>query len=416
MTAFLLGVGVYLSLVGVEMVLPFGVGQAESAIVTDAAEIHRPDAAPAVRILLLALYLVPGLASIGIAAVRLRRLEGAGALWTTFLIGTLSGIAAYGVDPTPWPNESSAERFASDEAPGAPAFSFANLKEGGNFAAAADWVYFAPFRAGQLCRAHPDGSAPSVLLDHPVSRINVVGDRLLFLRFVPGQGDLLFELALEGGRPRLLLGDPLAEVWVQGDWVYYRPEGRDGKIHRMRLDGSGRERIGDDSAASMALAGSWIYYINETQDRRLYRMRLDGSDRERLGEAGVEEFLIAGDRLFFRDRRDHRLYRMDRIGSDPTSFLDVDARSLNTDGIWLYYSDFSEDARLYRIALDGGLPEPLTRTSARFPHVVGGWLYFGVGGILDMDIFRLPLTRGMDPTGPAQPWLVGFPGLDYRSQ
>jgi len=78
---------------------------------------------------------------------------------------------------------------------------------------------------------------------------------------------------------------------IQGDVIYYHNGGDNGKLYKIKTDGSGKQKLSDDKADYINVIGDWIYYIagrysNEyggqvyDDNTKMYRMKTDGTQRQ----------------------------------------------------------------------------------------------------------------------------------------
>ncbi len=115
----------------------------------------------------------------------------------------------------------------------------------------------------------------------------------------------LCELDLKSLDKRVLIEDVARAIQVVGDWVYYIDDNKNGelqgRIKKVRKDGSEVVVIGEDKAGYMLVTDEWIYYCSED----IMKIRLDGSGRTLVQEyEGDGEFAwlsIYGDCLFTED-------------------------------------------------------------------------------------------------------------------
>lgn len=362
--------------------------------------------------LMLLLYGIPALLLLGFALARLARggldaeAEGCGARLGGAALACLLGLLAYGlaiphvldglygspVQTTPIPPE------------GAPGNTPGNLQNDGLFAEAGPWVVYvnratsANDGGWDLWRARPDGAEAERIAPGPAHALNVLGERVYYLRWEAQQGDRIHAAPVAGGAARRLRDEAVGELCAQGDWLYYTLEHQDHNIFRCRLDGSGQERLNRDQAKSLSVIGSWIYYVNESDRKQVYRMRTNGAERTCLGAPGTVEMGVAGERILLRTRQEaEAVMAIPTAGGQPSRLLDLEVRWINTHGAWLYFSHVAEDGALCRAPLptgNGVIPmdsiQILSPTAAQYIHLLPGGIYFGTGDILNVRLQHLP--------------------------
>lgn len=143
-----------------------------------------------------------------------------------------------------------------------------------------------------------DGVYPSA------PRVAPTGDRLIWVRSMsrpPRSGHSRDQSTIVSQRlefseePTVLTRGREPSFLPDGSGFVYSSEGDDGwKLHRMRIDGGGRTRIGvsirDERNPAVSPDGRHVVYVSPGDDgiERLYVRRVDGSgDRVLLGEGGA---------------------------------------------------------------------------------------------------------------------------------
>jgi hypothetical protein len=65
---------------------------------------------------------------------------------------------------------------------------------------------------------------------------------------------------------------------IQGDWIYYNNASDDGKLYKIKTDGSGRQKLNDDVSSYINVIGDWIYYTDDIGN--ICKIKTDGSERQ----------------------------------------------------------------------------------------------------------------------------------------
>lgn len=176
----------------------------------------------------------------------------------------------------------------------------------------------------------------------------------------------------------------------QGDWIYYCLKGKDGKLTRVRTDGSERSVISDDKAENINVVGDWIYYRVMTN---IYKVGLDGSKKTNLNTMGFN-LIVVGDWMYYTG--DGGFYKARLDGTQQTLIGKANALSFNVYDDWIYYSDQGDTYRLHRIKTDGSKQEALTGVGATYPKFAGKNLYYYC--VEDRHIYK----AGLDGTSPVK--------------
>lgn len=121
------------------------------------------------------------------------------------------------------------------------------------------------------------------------------------------------------GTEKIDLNEDISEIIIVDDWLYYSNYSDDGKIYRMKVNGSEKIKISDAQGYSFNAYKGWLYYTNYSDDRKIYKMRLDGTENIKLSDEAGEYINIAGDWVFYKiygGPNDGKLCRMRLDGSD----------------------------------------------------------------------------------------------------
>ncbi|WP_242845208.1 DUF5050 domain-containing protein [Clostridium novyi] len=169
-----------------------------------------------------------------------------------------------------------------------------------------DWIYFCNHSdGGRIYKIRPNGTQKSRIsssLDYETAYIDVVGDWIYFTN------------VNDKHRPYVLNTDgtyiaKLSEEWansiqVCGEWIYYTSS--TGVLSKVRKDGSGHtipikgQTREFDKGFHLNVVGDWIYYSNYLDNGKLYKIRTDGSgEKHKLVNDTVDYINIVGDDIYF---------------------------------------------------------------------------------------------------------------------
>lgn len=221
---------------------------------------------------------------------------------------------------------------------------------------------------------------------------------------------------------------------VQGDYIYCL---KNNNIVRMKPDGSGQKILSTDIAKKMQVKGDWIYYVNNSDSAispskdnplvfgKLYRIRIDGTGKEKLTDRGTQTFWVGDERIYFNSdgglgnvlfsiasdgsneavvikgnsyciqEYDGKVYfTSDKDGGSPKIFtFDPDENSIEEVygtskehikdfGIInnrIYFIDYSEnfdEGPLYSVRIDGKRKTEIEEADAYWPNFSGEWIYY----------------------------------------
>jgi hypothetical protein len=140
--------------------------------------------------------------------------------------------------------------------------------------------------------------------------------------------------------------------------LYYDNGSDDGKPYRIRIDGTGREKLGDTPAEYLNVDNGYLYFTAYQNGWMLIRQAIESAELTSYlqpeGETIFADYLnVEYDYIFYSDtaRRgqlccvslDDRYWY--ELSSDKASFI-------NIGGTWIYYRN-ADDGLLYRVSMDG---------------------------------------------------------------
>ncbi len=67
---------------------------------------------------------------------------------------------------------------------------------------------------------------------------------------------------------------------VVDDWIFYRNDSDEGKLYKIRTDGTERARLNQDRSGNINSVDGWIFYRNDSDNGKLYKIRMDGTERQ----------------------------------------------------------------------------------------------------------------------------------------
>jgi len=195
------------------------------------------------------------------------------------------------------------------------------------------------------------------------------------------------------------------KVWaIQDDWIYYisfstvEGDGRGfGRIHKIHVDGSGRQQITNDRSGSLFVSGDWIYYSivpfsgNSGGDWGLFKVKTDGSGRQMLNEGGANHISVVGDWVYFCGSysENGKIYRIKTDGSEKQE-LNGNGTFARVSGDWVYYLQIhSPGMSICRMKTDGSEDQSLHTwrlTGAFNMAIVDGWVFYHGSGLQKMRV------------------------------
>lgn len=107
-----------------------------------------------------------------------------------------------------------------------------------------DWIYFCNWDDDhKVYRISSDGSNRTRLSDISASAINVADKWIYYSNFSNSPRKGIYRADYDGGNPIKIVDDAVWHFCVAGDWIYYYNRDDDGKIYRIRTDGTERQPV-----------------------------------------------------------------------------------------------------------------------------------------------------------------------------
>lgn len=237
--------------------------------------------------------------------------------------------------------------------------------------------------------------------------------------------------------------DTASYFHARDGWLYYENSKDEGRLYRIRPDGSAREKLADPpGAALLGFDGPAAYFgvFHGDADSRfdwtideLYRIPADGVPAEKIADVSILRtatgFIAAGNAVFFnggdpgkpaamkldlatgrietlsavpvsqavrgsngaiflgREDEPGGIERWDPGAAAPVTVLSEPVSEFAVDGDWVYFAsarDFAADTKkrlgcLYRVPAAGGTPVRLDAGGATGLQVSGDWVYYTRG-------------------------------------
>ncbi|HYE83561.1 MAG TPA: DUF5050 domain-containing protein [Clostridia bacterium] len=153
-----------------------------------------------------------------------------------------------------------------------------------------DWVYYSNWEDnGKFYRIKTDGTGKTKLSNNFPLSINIQDD---WLYFRDANYGYFYKMSTDGRAIIRLIDDSPESIYISGDWIYYGNRGDEGKLYKVKTDGTERTRLNDDkNISNIRVDGDWIFYtikdwnpvIRAYGDKHgNYKAKTDGSQRQKL--------------------------------------------------------------------------------------------------------------------------------------
>ena len=244
-------------------------------------------------------------------------------------------------------------------------------------------------------------------------------------------------------QPERIGPDTASYFHLREGWLYYANRQDEGRLYRIRPDGSAREKLAEAPGVQLLGFDGPVTYFgvfrNEDAPKtdwtidELHRIPADGAPAEKVAEVSIPcmgtGFIAAGDSVFFnsappgqsasikldlpsgtfetlsahviqqaersaqgsiflsREGEHGGIERWDPGATAPIPVLSEPVEEFTLDGDWLYFAssrDLAADTkkrlgRLYRVPTAGGTPVRLDEGGSSGIHVSGDWVYYTHG-------------------------------------
>lgn len=138
--------------------------------------------------------------------------------------------------------------------------------------------YIAPDRGNSIYRCDLDGGNDMLVSSNSYESFCIYEEKLY-----AGTENGLTRMDLNGGNPERLTTLPARSPNVSDGGIFY-VSGNDRTLEWLSFDGKMRYTVVSERTGSFNVAGQWIFYQNMDDDGKLWRVRVNGSDN-----AGLEE-------------------------------------------------------------------------------------------------------------------------------
>jgi hypothetical protein len=158
-----------------------------------------------------------------------------------------------------------------------------------------DYVYFTTsvsFGVYYLCRIHIDSSEYERLWETTKihNSIYTIVDGWVYYHGIGTESNIIFRARIEDGSDVTTLAENVSVdangFTLTGGWIFFSNtiDNRymDKGIYRMLADGSELEQINDEPISNLHVYDDQIYYTNVNDNRYIYKMQIDGSGNQLL--------------------------------------------------------------------------------------------------------------------------------------
>ncbi len=234
-----------------------------------------------------------------------------------------------------------------------------------------------------LYKSNLDGTNEVKIYSGETGQLNMLHGWIYFINY--DDNSKIYKMDINGDNIQKLSDDQeLYNMSVIDDWIYYSSYSYAG-IFKMKTDGSGKVELCHFTTADLIVDDDWLCF-SDYNTYEFYKMRVDGSDLTQVDIGPTEEsnhcvvYVIDQDWIFYATMNsttnECAFFKIQKDGSQKTKLSDHDLRYINTDGEWLYYSDYSMGKNLFKMKLDGSEITKLVDREVKSISVLGDWLRY----------------------------------------
>jgi hypothetical protein len=159
-------------------------------------------------------------------------------------------------------------------------------------------------------------------------------------------------------------------------WIYYSNASDNGRLYRVRTDGTGRTKIGNISGTIVGHVEGRLYYIGSDY-YGLYMVHTDGSRKQELTADSVHDAILHDGWIYYANGSDGlSVCRVKQDGSSREKLNLQNSRGLLLADGWIFYTSWHDNMSLHKMRLDGTLRTRLNRHNTGHIQIVGGWIYY----------------------------------------
>jgi len=214
----------------------------------------------------------------------------------------------------------------------------------------------------------------------------------------------LYRMKPDGSNPSKLSNKKISDMLLIKDTIFFRSY-EDGKMYKMKLDGTECIKFLDMYAPSMTTDGKYIYYIYTnptTYNSGIYKIPIDGTDSTKLYEGkfylGLE---INGDYIYFAG---DGIFKIKTDGSGFTKIIGIAKDEMpsnlkvSKDKLYFISSKFYTNPTLYSSNLDGSNAANLSETNG-YCYITditasGDYIYYNKSTYTLSEWYRYKLQDG----------------------
>jgi len=223
-----------------------------------------------------------------------------------------------------------------------------------------------------------DERGNEIINTRPTSFVSAKGNQLFLSLFTQGgSSDGIARITIMDESTLTRISDqPANDINTDGEWIYYISI-QDGKIYRMRNDGSENHLLIDERCGQLVLYNDRIYFTSWERSQALCSATKDGSDIKQLSDISTLSFTIQNNRIIFAGTfANAGIFSIDTDGSNLATLTDDATLNFVAYEEHLFYANILDNNSLYRIDLNTLERTRIVDSPASSLNISGSHLFF----------------------------------------
>ncbi len=184
----------------------------------------------------------------------------------------------------------------------------------------------------------------------------------------------LYRLNLLSKREELLLDRPCYGLVLKDDWLFFIDE-MDQKLYRCTKDGLNLSKIIDEKIIAFTAMNNSMWYT--TAGGNLKRCNLSNMKSNSVLSTTAVGLIVVNQWVIFADKhQNYSLNIYNTLTQTTSTFDEIQASGINTDGRFIYCSNGKDDRSIYRIGIEDNSVIRICGEKTDFLHVIEDQLYF----------------------------------------
>lgn len=182
---------------------------------------------------------------------------------------------------------------------------------------------------------------------------------------------------------------------VYNGFVYFSNPEDNGRLYRMKEDGSGAERLCKDSVSNLNICNDYIYYVRDNMagevsfvstslSHGVSRLKIGDREAEKLHQGVSDALLLCGNDLYFRAyNKDTGSYNIRKAGIDgktDESLFDKSYLMLDYSNGKIYFVNDGDNHNLMYYTIESGNTTECFAGNLYMPDSEDGYIYY-----IDLD-------------------------------